>query len=358
LREIGEFAVYIGTIQSHYIAPLYHKPPHIPLCIALRPFISPTPVPRPSSVCNMDTSRGEIYQKIEKVGEGTYGVVYKAIDTRTGELVAMKKIRSESEDEGVPSTTIREIAFLKELQHPNIVALREVLHCNKKLHLVFEFVDQDLRTHLESFPAYVPPAQVRSYTQQILTGLLFCHTHRILHRDLKPQNLLIDKKGNVKLADFGLARAFGLPVRTYTHEVVTLWYRAPEVLLNGKDYSTPVDMWSVGCIFAEIAEKRALFPGDSEIDELFKIFKVLGTPTEETFPGISSYQEYKATFPKWRPTALGPLVPHLDSDGVDLLSRMIQLDPAKRISARAALQHPYFLPPNSSTPPRFSFSNH
>lgn len=303
----------------------------------------------------METYGGEIYRKVEKIGEGTYGVVYKAIDTRTGELVAMKKIRTEAEEEGVPSTTIREIAFLKELQHPNVVCLRDVLHCNRKLHLVFEFVEQDLRRHLEAESGYIPQTRVRSYIQQILTGLLFCHTRRILHRDLKPQNLLIDHKGNIKLADFGLARAFGLPVRTYTHEVVTLWYRAPEVLLSGKEYSTPVDMWSVGCIFAEIAEKKALFPGDSEIDELFKIFKVLGTPTEETFPGVSSYRDYKTTFPKWRPMALGPLVPHLDSDGVDLLSRMIQLDPAKRISARAALQHPYFLPPNGSSTPRFSF---
>lgn len=302
----------------------------------------------------METSGGGIYRKVEKIGEGTYGVVYKAIDTRTGEFVAMKKIRTEADDEGVPSTAIREIAFLKELQHPNVVTLKEVLHWNQKIHLVFEFVDQDLRKHLEAYPSYLPSSQVRSYTQQILTGLLFCHTHRILHRDLKPQNLLIDHKGIIKLADFGLARAFGLPIRTYTHEVVTLWYRAPEVLLSGKEYSTPVDMWSVGCIFAEIAEKKPLFPGDSEIDELFKIFKVLGTPTEETFPGVSSFRDYKTTFPKWRPMVLGALVPHLDSDGVDLLSRMIQLDPAKRISARAALQHPYFHSTGSHTP-RFSF---
>lgn len=302
----------------------------------------------------METSGAGVYRKVEKIGEGTYGVVYKAVDTRTGEFVAMKKIRTEAEEEGVPSTAIREIAFLKELQHPNVVTLKEVLHWNQKLHLVFEFVDQDLRKHLETYPAYLPASLVRSYIQQILTGLLFCHTHRILHRDLKPQNLLIDHKGIIKLADFGLARAFGLPIRTYTHEVVTLWYRAPEVLLSGKEYSTPVDMWSVGCIFAEIAEKKPLFPGDSEIDELFKIFKVLGTPTEETFPGVSSFRDYKATFPKWRPMALGALVPHLDSDGIDLLSHMIQLDPAKRISARAALQHPYFHSTGSHTP-RFSF---
>lgn len=288
------------------------------------------------------TGGTDVYRKVEKIGEGTYGVVYKAVDTRSGELVAMKKIRIEEDDEGVPSTAIREIAFLKELHHPNVVSLREVLHCQQKLHLVFEYVDQDLRKHLEDCPGPLPPALVKSYLHQILTGLLFCHTRRILHRDLKPQNLLIDRKGNIKLADFGLARAFGLPVRTYTHEVVTLWYRAPEILLGVREYSTPVDIWSVGCIFAEMAEHKPLFAGDSEIDQLFKIFRLLGTPCEETMPGVTSYRDYKHTFPKWKPALLAPYVSNLDAHGADLLSKMVCLDPAKRISARAALQHPYF----------------
>jgi serine/threonine protein kinase len=154
--------------------------------------------------------------------------------------------------------------------------------------------------------------------------------------------LLIDKSGAVKLADFGLARAFGLPIKTYTHEVVTLWYRAPEILLGSRQYSTPVDIWSVGCIFAEMAQKRPIFAGDSEIDQIFKIFRVLGTPTEETFPGISSLPDFKSTFPKWRAQSLAKLVGNLDERGVDLLSQMICYDPAKRISARAAMSHPYF----------------
>jgi serine/threonine protein kinase len=120
-----------------------------------------------------------------------------------------------------------------------------------------------------------------------------------LHRDLKPQNLLINKEGNLKLADFGLARAFGVPLRTYTHEVVTLWYRAPEILLGGRQYSTGVDMWSVGCIFAEMATRKPLFPGDSEIDEIFKIFRILGTPTEADWPGVESFPDFKSSFPKW-----------------------------------------------------------
>ena len=163
-----------------------------------------------------------------------------------------------------------------------------------------------------------------------------------MHRDLKPQNLLIDKEGNIKLADFGLARAFGLPVKTLTHEVVTLWYRAPEILLGQKAYSTPVDIWSIGCIFSELAQKRPLFAGDSEIDQIFKIFRTQGTPTESHWPGALKLPDFKASFPKWKAQPLTKQVDKLDAVGMDLLQSMVALDPAKRISARMALRHPYF----------------
>jgi serine/threonine protein kinase len=156
---------------------------------------------------------------------------------------------------------------------------------------------------------------------------------------LKPQNLLIDKKQRIKLCDFGLARAYGLPIKTYTHEVVTLWYRAPEILLGQKQYSTPVDIWSVGCIFAEMAQKRPLFAGDSEIDEIFKIFQLHGTPTEESWPGISKLPDFKSTFPKFRGSNLPDHAKNLDPLALDLLAKMIALNPAKRISARMALLH-------------------
>jgi serine/threonine protein kinase len=216
----------------------------------------------------------EKFQKVEKIGEGTYGVVYKAKDLTSGRIVALKKIRIEADDEGVPSTAMREISLLKELSsHPNVVHLHDVIHQNNKLYLVFEFVDQDLKKCMESMPNSMEIFQVKSYLYQLLAGIAFCHANRVLHRDLKPQNLLIDSYGNLKLADFGLARAFGIPIRSYTHEVVTLWYRAPEILLGAKQYSTPVDTWSIGCIFAEMVNKQPLFPGDSEIDELFRIFR-------------------------------------------------------------------------------------
>ncbi|XP_065028819.1 cell division control protein 2 homolog isoform X1 [Musa acuminata AAA Group] len=284
------------------------------------------------------------YEKVEKIGEGTYGVVYKARDRLTNETIALKKIRLEQEDEGVPSTAIREISLLKEMQHSNIVRLQDVVHSEKRIYLVFEYLDLDLKKHMDSCPELAKdPRLIKTYLFQILRGIAYCHSHRVLHRDLKPQNLLIDRRTNaLKLADFGLARAFGIPVRTFTHEVVTLWYRAPEILLGSRNYSTPVDVWSVGCIFAEMANQRPLFPGDSEIDELFKIFRILGTPNEEIWPGVTSLPDFKSAFPKWLPKDLTTVVPNLEAAGIDLLSKMLHLDPSKRITARQALDHDYF----------------
>jgi len=286
------------------------------------------------------------YQKIEKVGEGTYGVVYKAKDMSSGQVVALKKIRLEAEDEGVPSTAIREISLLKELKDDNVVRLLDIVHADQKLYLVFEFLDVDLKRYIETGNQIGKPITasiVKKFTHQLNLGLLYCHSHRILHRDLKPQNLLIDQRNNLKLADFGLARAFGIPMRTYTHEVVTLWYRAPEVLLGSRHYSTAIDMWSVGCIFAEMSMAGIpLFPGDSEIDQIFKIFRILGTPNEEVWPNVSVLPDYKPTFPQWSSQDLGRIVTRVDELGMDLLKRSLTYDAAKRISAKRALQHPYF----------------
>jgi len=287
----------------------------------------------------------EDFLKIEKIGEGTYGVVFKGKNKRTNEIVAMKKIRLESEEEGVPSTAIREVSLLKELQHPNIVRLQDVIMQESRLYLIFEFLTMDLKKYLDTIPQkeMMDKNLVKSYTYQILQAMLFCHQRRVLHRDLKPQNLLIDKNGSIKLADFGLARAFGIPVRVYTHEVVTLWYRAPEILLGSNKYSCPVDIWSIGCIFAEMANKRPLFQGDSEIDQLFRIFRVLRTPSEDLWPGVTQLPDFKVHFPTWTKKCLDEQMDgHLDSNGLDLLDKMLIFDPAKRISAKQCLQHPYF----------------
>lgn len=285
----------------------------------------------------------ENFQKIEKIGEGTYGVVYKARDKISGRLVALKKIRLDADSEGVPSTAIREISLLKELDHVNIVRLLDVVHSEKKLYLVFEYLHQDLKKYMDNCPPTGLGAPlIKSYLYQLLQGVAFCHSHRVLHRDIKPQNLLIDVEGNIKLADFGLARAFGVPVRTYTHEVVTLWYRAPEILLGSKFYSTPVDIWSLGCIFAEMITRRPLFPGDSEIDQLFRIFRTLGTPDETVWPNVTQLPDFKSSFPKWPHQSISNVLPHLCQEGTDLITKMLKYEPSQRISAKSALVHPYF----------------
>jgi serine/threonine protein kinase len=194
---------------------------------------------------------------------------------------------------------------------------------------------------MDANPGPLDMKLVKSFLYQLLKGMDFCHARGIMHRDLKPQNLLVDG-GVLKLADFGLARAFMIPVRSYTHEVVTLWYRAPEILLGQKTYAPAVDMWSIGAIFAEMVNRRALWPGDSEIDELFRIFRTLGTPTEAEWPSVTTLPDYKREFPKWPKRSLRHAVPTLSPVGVDLLIKMLAYEPSKRISARAAMEHPFF----------------
>ncbi|CAG0885894.1 unnamed protein product [Darwinula stevensoni] len=297
----------------------------------------------------------ENYLKLEKLGEGTYGVVYKAKNKKTDQIVALKKIRLENEDDGVPSTAIREIAMLKELRSPHIVNLLDIIMQENKLFLVFEFLAMDLKKLIDQYRnRNLEPQLIKSYCYQITDGILFCHKRRILHRDLKPQNLLVDRLGNIKIADFGLARAIGLPVRVYTHEVVTLWYRAPEVLLGCKQYACPVDVWAIGCIFAEMWTKKPLFHGDSEIDQLFRIFRTLATPTEDIWPGVKNLPDYKATFPQWTQRNLAEATKNLMPESAfDLLEKTLIYNPAKRITAKDMLEHEYFkgIDPSSRSAP-------
>lgn len=304
----------------------------------------------------------ENYRKLEKIGEGTYGVVYKAMHKGSREIVALKKIRLENEEEGVPSTAIREISVLKELKHPNIVGLLDVIMNQQKLYLVFEFLKMDVKRYIDQLPQdkFLPESELRSYTFQIVAALAFCHCRRIMHRDLKPQNLLIDTKPNstqgiIKLADFGLARSFGIPVRQYTHEVVTLWYRSPEVLLGTLRYSTALDMWSVATVVSEMATKQPLFCGDSEIDQLFKIYSVQGTPTTEIWPNLETMQDFSGSWPVWRRKGLKRRMAeqapkhNMPDAGIDLLEKMLTYDPLKRITSKGSLDHEFFADIDQST---------
>ena len=183
---------------------------------------------------------------------------------------------------------------------------------------------------------------------QIVSGISFCHDNRILHRDMKPQNLLLDRHNNLKLADFGLARVCHMPAKPYTHEVVTLWYRAPEILLGCKEYATAIDSWSIGCIFAEMVKLQPIFPGDSEIDELFRIFRTCGTPTESCWPGVTSYDNWSNEFPMWHQKSLRPILvsdarhPGINDAGIDLIEKFLTYQPSERITSFDALSHPYF----------------
>lgn len=236
-------------------------------------------------------------------------------------------------------SAIREFGLLKSIKHQNIVNLKKVIHKKGKLYMIFEYLEYDLRKYILAQKEMLQEMIVKSFLYQILCGLAYCHSHRIIHRDLKPQNLLLSEKGLMKLADFGLGRIIEFQGKIYTHEIVTLWYRAPEILLGQQEYSFPVDIWSVGCIFAEMSHKKALFTGDSEIGQLFKIFQLLGTPTETNWPGVTKLRDYKSIFPKWNPQPLDAVLPNLEINGLDLLSKMITLDPIKRISAKTALFH-------------------
>lgn len=225
-----------------------------------------------------------------------------------------------------------------------------------RLYLVFEFVDRDLKKHMDKQVGPLDYAQVKSYTFQMIKGIEYCHNRGIMHRDLKPQNLLVSDAGQLKIADFGLARAFVPPVRPFTHEVVTLWYRPPEILLGEPTYALPVDLWAVGAILVEMLNKRPLFPGDSEIDELFRIFRVMGTPNESNWPEGTKLPDFNSMWPQWPVMDIAKFVPTLDATGVDLIQGLLSLDPRDRLSASEACAHPFFagmtlqIPPTAAPP--------
>lgn len=289
------------------------------------------------------------YQEIAEIGNGAYGTVYKARDLQNeGRFVALKRVRIVNSEEGMPLSTIREIALLKQIDnfcHENIVRLLDVFHTTSPsrqethLSLVFEHIEQDLNAYLENCPQPgLPEWKIKDVTHQLLNGIDFLHSHRIVHRDLKPQNILISRTGQVKIADFGLARIYR-DAMALTSVVVTLWYRAPEVLLHSS-YATAVDIWSIGCIMAELYNRKPLFEGKSDVDQLHKIFSVIGTPPQTDWPMSVSLP--RSSFRGYAPFSLAELIPEMCKNGVLLLKKMLAFSPQKRISAIEALQDEYF----------------
>nr|ACO51686.1 Serine/threonine-protein kinase PFTAIRE-1 [Aquarana catesbeiana] len=295
--------------------------------------------------------KADSYEKLEKLGEGSYATVYKGKSKVNGKLVALKVIRLQ-EEEGTPFTAIREASLLKGLKHSNIVLLHDIIHTKETLTLVFEYVHTDLCQYMDKHPGGLHPDNVKLFLFQLLRGLSYIHQGHILHRDLKPQNLLISDTGELKLADFGLARAKSVPSHTYSNEVVTLWYRPPDVLLGSTEYSTCLDMWGVGCIFVEMIQGVAAFPGMKDIqDQLERIFLILGTPNDETWPGVSSLPHFKTErFTQYGPKNLRQAWNKLSyiNHAEDIASKLLQCFPKNRLSAQAALNHDYF----SDLPPR------
>lgn len=295
------------------------------------------------------------YEKLGKINEGSYGIVYKARDKKTGEMVALKKLKMGNEREGFPLYYLREINTHLSLNHPSIVAVREVVVDDSfdgfdGIYMVMDYVEHDLKALMQARKEPFSQSEVKCLMLQLLEGVNYLHDNWVLHRDLKTSNLLLNNKGELKICDFGMSRQYGTPMNPYTALVVTLWYRAPELLLGAKEYSTAVDMWSVGCIMAELLAGKPLFDGKTELEQLNKIFKTLGTPNDRIWPDCSQLpgiratsirQQYNLLHKKFPRTSFTG-APALSDLGLDLLSKLLTYDPAKRITAEEALNHRWF----------------
>lgn len=280
------------------------------------------------------------------VGSGTYGKVFKAIHVYTKELAALKKIRMDGEKDGFPVTAIREIKLLQSLKHDNVVCLQEVMVEHNDCFMVFEYLSHDL-TGLLNHPTFkLEHTHKKHLGKQLFEGLNYLHRRGVLHRDIKAANILVSNTGQLKLADFGLARFFakrGKP--DYTNRVITIWYRSPELLLGETQYGPAVDIWSAACVMIEIFTRHAIFPGDGgEINQLDKIYNVLGTPTRSEWPGLVEMAWFELLRPTERRanTFAEKYQERLTPAAFELLQTMFLYDPANRPTAGDVLEHPYF----------------
>jgi cell division cycle 2-like len=308
----------------------------------------------------------ENYDKLNDIEEGAYGWVARAKDLRTSRVVALKRLKLDDSPQnrvGLPETGLREIQILKDCSHRNIVTLHEVVVNDdaassrqgqagmgpiSSIFLVLEFVEHDLKSILEDMPEPFLASEVKTLMQQLGAGVAYLHAHWILHRDLKTSNLLLNNRGQLKIADFGMARYVGDPAPPkLTQLVVTLWYRAPELLLGARTYGDRVDMWSIGCIFGELLTREPLLQGRNEVEELTKIFELCGVPTDESWPGFRRLPNARSLrLPKAAGAAGGSRVrarfPLLTTAGSALLAGLLSLDPVQRPSAADMLRHEYF----------------
>ncbi|KAH9899866.1 Pkinase-domain-containing protein [Cubamyces lactineus] len=290
-------------------------------------------------------SQEKLYVVLGQVGSGTFGKVFKASNTANGRMVALKLIRMESEKDGFPVTAMREVKLLQSLRHDNVVRLYEMLVSKGNVYMVFEYMDHDLTGVLSQTQFEFTEAHLKSFCRQMLAGLAYLHHKGVIHRDIKGSNILVNNRGELKLADFGLARFYQKRRKSdYTNRVITQWYRPPELLLGATVYGPEVDMWSAGCIMLELFTKKPVFQGADEIHQVHVVYKIMGTPTVEEWPGITSLPWYellrpaedipnrfRELFKKW-----------LTPAGLDLAERLLTYNPERRITAAQALEAPYF----------------
>ncbi|KAJ4362249.1 hypothetical protein N0V85_009360, partial [Neurospora sp. IMI 360204] len=299
----------------------------------------------------------ENYDKLNDIEEGAYGWVARAREIETGKVVALKRLKIDPKDRsGLPVTGLREIQILKDCSHRNIVQLKEVVVGDdtskiENIFIVLEFLEHDLKSILEDMPEPFLASEVKTLLLQLCSGIAYLHSHYILHRDLKTSNLLLNNRGQLKIADFGMARYVpDPPPPKLTQLVVTLWYRAPELLLGAARYGPEIDMWSVGCIFGELLTREPLLQGKNEVDELTKIFELCGLPTDESWPGFRRLPNARSLrLPSTKPapqttttTLIRAKFPLLTTAGVSLLSSLLSLNPSKRPTASDMLEHEYF----------------
>ena len=281
------------------------------------------------------------YEKIEKLGEGSYGIVYKVRELHTQKIYALKKMKLPQNTQTIPDTILREISILKSLSHPNIIKLKKINYSYplKKIELLFEYINSDLQKILTT--KTLPICIIKSISLQLLKSVNYLHTRRIMHRDIKPGNILIcSKSGNLKLADFGLSRPFSIPYNQLSPNIQTLYYKAPELLLGDRNYGFGVDVWAVGCVIAEMVLGRQLFVAHSEIGMIFEILRFVGNRE-----GMGGYCEglgfFKENFPKFD-RGLERVFEGFGEEFVELFVGMFEVDPEKRISAGDAMKMPFF----------------
>ncbi|XP_077180231.1 cyclin-dependent kinase-like 1 [Paroedura picta] len=286
----------------------------------------------------------EKYEKISKIGEGSYGVVFKCRNKDTGQVVAIKKFLESEDDPVIKKIALREIRMLKQLKHPNLVNLLEVFRRKRKLHLVFEYCDHTVLHELDKNPRGVPEHLVKSIIWQTLQAVNFCHKHNCIHRDVKPENILITKYFVIKLCDFGFARILTGPSDYYTDYVATRWYRSPELLVGDTQYGPPVDVWAIGCVFAELLSGIPLWPGKSDVDQLYLIRRTLGDLIPRHQQVFSMNQFFSGVrIPD--PESMEPLemkFPAISYSALGLLKGCLHMDPAERLTCEQLLQHSYF----------------